>query len=155
MLKLELRIPPPVVMVLSGLLAFFMSGRSLEFIIEHTTVNHAIWPIFFLVLGVAIAVSGVKEFSRFKTTISPLNPHKTSSVVNSGIYRFSRNPMYLGMLLLLLGWADYLGNFMAFSGALFFILYITRFQIQPEERVLQELFKEDYQQYMQTVRRWL
>jgi protein-S-isoprenylcysteine O-methyltransferase Ste14 len=158
MKALELRIPPPLVMVLSGVLAFFTSGRPVSFIydeISHADFSNLFWPALFVCLGISSMVSGVNEFSRHKTTISPLTPHKTSLVVNSGIFRFTRNPMYLGMLLLLLGWADYLDNAMAFSGGLFFILYITRFQIQPEERVLLSNFSDDYQHYLNSVRRWL
>ena len=100
-------------------------------------------------------VSGVNEFARHKTTINPLDPNQSSLVVSSGVFRFTRNPMYLGMLLILLAWADYLDNFMAFGGALFFILYITRFQIQPEERILLSNFSQEYQNYLNSVRRWL
>ncbi len=158
MKALELRIPPPLVMVLSGVLAFFMSGRSISFIYEQiNTANfdNIFWPGLFICLGIASMVSGVNEFARHKTTISPLNPNKSSMVVSSGVFRFTRNPMYLGMLLVLLGWADYLDNFMAFSGGLFFILYITRFQIQPEERILLNNFSNEYQHYLENVRRWL
>ncbi len=156
---LELKIPPPLVMVISGLLAFFISGRSGTFLLEQVNsgdfVGNVLWPLIFLALGIAIAVSGVREFARHNTTINPLNPNQSSSVVNSGIFRLSRNPMYLGMLLVLIAWADYLDNLLGFSGAVFFMLYITRFQILPEERILLDNFGEDFQNYLNSVRRWL
>jgi len=156
---LELKIPPPLVMVISGLLAFFISGRSGTFLMEQVNsgdfVGNVLWPLIFLALGIAIAVSGVREFARHNTTINPLNPNQSSSVVNSGIFRLSRNPMYLGMLLVLIAWADYLDNLLGFSGAVFFMLYITRFQILPEERILLDNFGEDFQTYLNSVRRWL
>jgi len=156
---LELKIPPPLVMVISGLLAFFISGRSGTFLMEQVNsgdfVGNVLWPLIFLALGIAIAVSGVREFARHSTTINPLNPNQSSSVVNSGIFRLSRNPMYLGMLLVLIAWADYLDNLLGFSGAVFFMLYITRFQILPEERILLDNFGEDFQNYLNSVRRWL
>ncbi len=156
---LELKIPPPLVMVISGFLAFFISGRSGTFLLEQVNsgdfVGNVLWPLIFLALGIAIAVSGVREFARHNTTINPLNPNQSSSVVNSGIFRLSRNPMYLGMLLVLIAWADYLDNLLGFSGAVFFMLYITRFQILPEERILLDNFGEDFQNYLNSVRRWL
>ncbi|OUR66375.1 hypothetical protein A9Q73_07285 [Bermanella sp. 47_1433_sub80_T6] len=156
---LELKIPPPLVMVVSGLLAFFISGRSGTFLMEQVNsgdfVGNVLWPLIFLALGIAIAVSGVREFARHNTTINPLNPNQSSSVVNSGIFRLSRNPMYLGMLLVLIAWADYLDNLLGFSGAVIFMLYITRFQILPEERILLDNFGEDFQTYLNSVRRWL
>jgi len=146
-------------MVVSGLLAFFISGRSGTFVMEQVNsgdfVGNVLWPLIFLALGIAIAVSGVREFARHSTTINPLNPNQSSSVVNSGIFRLSRNPMYLGMLLVLIAWADYLDNLLGFSGAVFFMLYITRFQILPEERILLDNFGEDFQNYLNSVRRWL
>ncbi len=157
--NLELKIPPPLVMVLSGLIAFLMSGRPLTFLVEQLNstdfVGNVLWPMIFLALGIAIAVSGVREFSRHNTTINPLDPNQSSLVVNSGIFRLSRNPMYLGMLFVLIAWADYLDNLLGFSGALFFVLYITRFQILPEERILLGNFGEDFQTYLNSVRRWL
>ncbi len=157
--KLELKIPPPFVMIIAGLIAFLLSGRSLTFLLEQVNnsdfVGSLLWPLIFLALGIAINVSGVREFASHKTSINPLDPKQSSMVVNSGIFRLSRNPMYLGLLFMLIAWADYLDNFLAFSGALFFILYVTRFQILPEERILLDKFGEDYQNYLNSVRRWL
>jgi protein-S-isoprenylcysteine O-methyltransferase Ste14 len=111
--------------------------------------------IAFVVAGVGIALAGVKSFARANTTVNPIRPAATSSLVVTGVYRFSRNPMYLGMVLVLLGWAAYLANAMAFLLVPAFVLYISRFQIVPEERVLFEKFGSEFTMYKASVRRWL
>lgn len=92
---------------------------------------------------------------RRHTTINPLSPRKSTALVTGGVYRFTRNPMYLGMACLLTAWAVWLAALLAFAGPVLFVLYITRFQIRPEERVLTELFGLPYTDYTQRVRRWL
>ena len=106
-------------------------------------------------LGAVICLSGVVSFRRAKTTVNPTRPDSTSSLVVSGIYRYTRNPMYLGMLLILLGWAAFLSNGLALFVLPAFVLYMNRFQISPEERVLASLFAHDYAEYSARVRRWL
>lgn len=105
--------------------------------------------------GAAIALSGVVSFRRARTTVNPLKPETSTSLVSSGIYRITRNPMYLGMLAVLLAWAAYLPSVLALLGPAAFSLYITRFQIVPEERVLHSLFGAEFVEYTQRVRRWL
>ena len=107
------------------------------------------------VLGVAVAIAGVASFRRAQTTVNPLKPESTSSLVVSGVYRVSRNPMYVGMLLVLLGWGVLLSNVLALPIVPGFVLYMNRFQIGPEETVLAELFGEEYATYRSRVRRWL
>ena len=109
----------------------------------------------FVVVGICLAIAGVKSFARAKTTVNPTTPAATSALVVTGVYRFTRNPMYLGMLLVLLGWAVYLANAIAFLLVPVFLLYISRFQIVPEERVLQEKFGAVFATYKARVRRWL
>jgi protein-S-isoprenylcysteine O-methyltransferase Ste14 len=105
--------------------------------------------------GIAIAWAGVSEFRRAQTTVDPTDPAKSSSVVTSGVYRYTRNPMYLGFLLVLAGWATWLSNLTAIVGPVFFVLYMNRFQILPEERILEARFGTPYEAYLQTVRRWV
>lgn len=107
------------------------------------------------VLGVAIALGGVASFRRAKTTVNPLKPESSAALVSTGVYAFTRNPMYLGMLLVLVGWAGYLVSLWALVGPLVFGLYITRFQILPEERILDRLFGAPFADYKKRVRRWL
>ena len=150
---LELKVPPPVV-------ALFMAGLSwlaawaapnLGFVLPHR--NAIVLALF--VAGVCVAVLGVASFRRARTTLNPLKPEKSSALVVSGIYRYTRNPMYLGLLLVLLGWASFLSNALAFVCLPVFILYMNRFQIDPEERVLASVFGQEFTAYLSKVRRWL
>ena len=105
--------------------------------------------------GGILAFAGTRSFKRAQTTINPLRPTNASSLVTSGVYRFTRNPMYLGLLLLLLGWSVYLSSVVALVGPVFLVLYLGRFQIAPEERALTAKFGKDYLDYTSRVRRWL
>ena len=107
------------------------------------------------VMGMSLGVMGVTQFRKAQTTPNPQALEKVSSLVTSGIYRYSRNPMYLGLVLILLGWAFYLSHFLAFVLLPVFILYMTRFQIQPEEQMMARTFGKTYQAYLNKVRRWI
>jgi protein-S-isoprenylcysteine O-methyltransferase Ste14 len=104
--------------------------------------------------GIGIALAGVAEFRRAQTTVDPTDPGKSSSVVTSGVYRHTRNPMYLGFLLVLAGWAVYLSNVVAAIGPILFVLYMNKFQIGPEERILRARFGAPFEAYLGGVRRW-
>jgi protein-S-isoprenylcysteine O-methyltransferase Ste14 len=106
-------------------------------------------------IGIAIAIGGVMSFRRAKTTVSPLKPETSAALVSTGVYSFTRNPMYLGMVLALFAWAAYLSSVWSLVGPVFFALYITRFQIVPEERALDRLFGAPFAEYKKRVRRWL
>jgi protein-S-isoprenylcysteine O-methyltransferase Ste14 len=105
--------------------------------------------------GVAFALSGVIAFRRWNTTVRPEHPEKASTLVNTGPYRYTRNPMYLGLLVILLAWTVYLAAPVGMLGPVAFMLYITRFQIIPEERALRAKFGADYQRFCEGVRRWV
>jgi protein-S-isoprenylcysteine O-methyltransferase Ste14 len=105
--------------------------------------------------GAAVALGGVWSFRRARTTVNPLKPETSASLVTSGVYSFTRNPMYLGMALVLLAWAIFLSSVWMLAGPLLFALYITRYQIIPEERVLDRLFGAPFAEYRKRVRRWL
>lgn len=107
------------------------------------------------VMGLSLGVMGVTQFRIAQTTPNPQALEKVSSLVTSGIYQYSRNPMYLGLVLILLGWAFYLSHFLAFVLLPVFILYMTRFQIQPEEQMMARKFGKTYQAYLNKVRRWI
>jgi protein-S-isoprenylcysteine O-methyltransferase Ste14 len=109
-------------------------------------------------MGIAGAVMtglAMLSFWRARTTANPMKPSSASFLVTSGIYRFTRNPMYLGMLLLLVGWALYVANALALLFLPAFILYMNRFQIKPEERALTARFGREYLEYMSQVHRWI
>jgi len=108
-----------------------------------------------LATGGCIAVAGVIEFKRMKTTLNPLKPDHANSVVSTGIYQFTRNPMYLGLLFGLFSWTCYLANLYSLIFVIFFHWYMTQFQIKPEERMLQLNFGKAYAFYKKRVRRWL
>ncbi|MCW9715119.1 methyltransferase family protein [Avibacterium sp. 21-594] len=108
-----------------------------------------------LLLASFIVISSLWQFHQAKTTISPLSVEKTSQLITTGIYAFSRNPMYLSLWLILLSWFLWLGNGLAILGLIFFVLIMNQFQIKQEEQVLLRLFGKTYQQYCQQVRRWI
>ena len=153
MKSLELRVPPLALLVVFAS-AIWLVGRYLP------TANLALpgrqtFALISLLLGLAVVSAGVFEFRRRKTTMSPFSPERTASVVSSGIYRWTRNPMYLGMALALFGVAVWQANLFGFAAVLLFCAYLTRFQIVPEERMLLKLFGEEFATYMNQVRRWI
>ncbi|MFN7168834.1 MAG: methyltransferase family protein [Pannonibacter sp.] len=105
--------------------------------------------------GFAIDLVSVARFFRQRTTINPLKPEAASHLVVSGLYRYTRNPMYLGMLLVLVGWAVWLGHPLALFGPLLFKIVLTWLQILPEEAALEASFGQEYHDYKARVRRWL
>lgn len=107
------------------------------------------------VLGVLIALAGIVQFKIAKTTINPSKPDKTNQLVVHGIYRITRNPMYLGMVLVLLAAIIKLGSVLGLITLPLFMVYITYFQIKPEERIIESLFGKQYVNYKSKVRRWL
>jgi protein-S-isoprenylcysteine O-methyltransferase Ste14 len=98
---------------------------------------------------------GVLAFRRSSTTVDPRFPEQASRIVSSGIYRYTRNPMYLGMLVVLIAWMALLSNVGTVVMPVLFVLYITRWQIVPEERALAQKFGAEYEVYRRAVRRWL
>ncbi|MDI9239360.1 isoprenylcysteine carboxylmethyltransferase family protein [Lysobacter sp. LF1] len=106
-------------------------------------------------IGIAIALSGVAAFRSVRTTVDPTAPESSSTLVTRGIYRLTRNPMYLGFLLILVALGVQLSNVVAVALTPLFILYLDTFQIGPEERVLTQRFGDVYRQYLRATRRWL
>jgi protein-S-isoprenylcysteine O-methyltransferase Ste14 len=153
MKSLELKIPPPAIALLAAC-AMWLVSRSAP--LPGVPDDIAILAAGTLALaGVAIALAGVITFRQASTTVHPGKPQETSALVTSGVYRMSRNPMYLGLLLVLLGLAVLLSSAWSLAGPVAFVLYISRFQILPEERVLLAKFGEAYAGYKSRVRRWL
>jgi protein-S-isoprenylcysteine O-methyltransferase Ste14 len=149
---LENKIPPPLVGLLCAGATWYLARHT--FSLDIPAVITLMLSIGIGVAGVFVMLAGVLSFRRMKTTISPLRPGAATALVTSGIYRYTRNPMYLGMLLLLIGWGVYLSSPAAFVGVVVFWLYIGRFQIRPEERALETLFGNAYSDYVAKVRRW-
>lgn len=106
-------------------------------------------------LGFSSSLAGMLAFRRANTTMTPLQPDQATALVTTGVYAYTRNPMYLGVTTVLLAWAVYLGSPWALFGPPAFALYIARFQIRPEERAMARLFGAAYEDYKSRVRRWL
>ena len=150
--SLESKVPPPALVLV---IAVFMWLISLAAPTLHFDAPAHNWLAVVLVAaGFITGISGVVTFRRAKTTIDPTKPH-ASSLVTWGVYAMSRNPMYLGGLIMLLGWAVFLSNALAFVFLPVYVLYINRFQIAPEERALTALFAQAFATYRVRVRRWL
>ncbi|TNE79664.1 MAG: isoprenylcysteine carboxylmethyltransferase family protein [Gammaproteobacteria bacterium] len=151
--ELKLKVPPLALFLLTALLMWLLA-RWLD---AHTTFS-ALWSlVIMLTLGAGLAVIAVSALTLYlgKTTLDPRFPHKTGRLITGGIYAYSRNPTYLGLLLLLLGWNLYLDSLYATPGLLLFFGLVTRLQIVPEEQALEMQFGDSYLGYCQRVRRWL
>ncbi|ABE56213.1 Isoprenylcysteine carboxyl methyltransferase [Shewanella denitrificans OS217] len=151
--SLELKVPPVAVMLLVALMMWLVS--LITPVIALTFFVRLFIGAMFAVAGIAVALAGVISFMQAHTTVNPTTPNSASNLVDSGIYRFTRNPMYLGLLSMLLGWAVFLASPLALTGTVVFILYMNRFQIKPEEKALLNVFGEAFLQYQAKVRRWL
>jgi protein-S-isoprenylcysteine O-methyltransferase Ste14 len=149
---LDNKIPPPIVAFLTGTAMWAVARLSAlpegESHLRAATVRGLIG------LGILVMLLGMLAFHRAKTTINPVNIGAASSIVTDGVYRYTRNPMYVGLTLMLLGWAVRIAVPFVLVGPVIFMLYITRFQIIPEERVLTSKFGEEYRKYQERVRRW-
>jgi protein-S-isoprenylcysteine O-methyltransferase Ste14 len=112
--------------------------------------------VLLVLVGLSFDLAGLLAFRASRTTVNPMRPERASALVTRGVYRITRNPMYVGMAFLLLAWGVYLAHWPALLlGPAAYVLYLNRFQIAPEERVLLGLFGEEYRAYMSRVRRWL
>lgn len=149
---LEHKIPPPLV----GLLCALAMGVAAP-AVPWGDLSPLQWAPALVLVGVGLVfdVLGLLAFRRAKTTVNPLSPGKASSLVATGVYRVTRNPMYVGMALVLSGWAVLLAYLPAVLGPVLFVAFITRFQIVPEERFMAAKFGGDYTRFCQQVRRWL
>ena len=150
---LDLKIPPVAVVVVTTVL-MWVSARAVPAAGLVIPARHLI-ALSIGVAGAVTSILGVVSFRRAGTTVNPMTPGAASSLVCSGVYTLSRNPMYLGFLLLLLGWAVYLSNSLAFLFVPLFLIYMNHFQIEPEERALTAHFGERFIAYTRRVRRWL
>jgi len=150
---LELKVPPVALVLVFAVAMWLVSANvpSLAFGLPWRTVV----AVAFVGAGVIITLVGVVAFRKAKTTLNPTKPGTTSAMVTSGVYRLSRNPMYVGFLLALTGWAAFLSHTLAFAFLPAFVVYMNCFQISPEERALTANFGSEFLIYKQSVRRWL
>jgi len=150
---LELKVPPVALGAISAAFMWCVSAAAPAFDVLFPA--NSMWSATLALIGSLTCLAGVVSFRRAKTTVNPMKPDSTTSLVDSGIYRYTRNPMYLGFFLILLGWAVFLSNVLALVVLPTFVVWMSRFQISPEERVLASLFAKDYVEYRGRVRRWL
>lgn len=150
---LELKFPPVAVFIIFGI-AMWAAASELPALTVTVPGATAVAGLL-CIIGIGIGITSVLAFIRRGTTVHPNHPERTSEIVSSGIYRYTRNPMYLGLAILLTAWAVQLGNLVSLACVPGFIAYMTRFQIVPEERALREKFGEPFAEYMGTVRRWV
>ena len=153
MRALEHKIPPPVVAVLIATAMWAIS--SLQPALPLPPALRQFLTAALAIVGVSFDLLGLFAFLRSRTTINPMKPDKASTLVTGGVYRLTRNPMYVGLALLLTAWAVHLSMLWPFIGPVLFVLYMNRFQIGPEERIMSGKFGDEYAAYVARVRRWL
>lgn len=150
---LELKIPPllltAIAMTLIVAASLWLPAANVPF------PGHRALAVVLFVLGLCTMFTGAVQFRLMQTTLDPRDPSKSTRVVTHGIYRFTRNPMYLGMALMLAGVATWPANLVGCVITALFCLYLTELQIKPEERFLLQHFGDEFGQYMARVRRWL
>ena len=148
---METKIPPPIVTLTFGLSIYF--SREMFPAIE---IQHSLYlGIFLLISGFFILVSAVRLFRKDKTTVNPLSPEQATTLVTDGIFKYSRNPMYLGMAIVLSSIAVFFNLLGGIILIALFCAYITKFQILPEERAMRDLFSDDFDKYSKVTRRWI
>lgn len=153
MRALELRIPPPLITLLAALLMWLLSSSA-----THINVPWSVrvaGALVLVIIGLSFTLSGIVLFRRVGTTVHPTHPEAASQLVTHGVYRCTRNPMYLGLVLVLSAWALFLADLLAFAILPLYVLYLTRFQIIPEERALAARFGAAFAAYRARTRRWL
>ncbi len=148
---LDTKIPPPIIAILIGVCIYFSRGWLPQF--DSDYLFYA--GLGFELLAVVINLTAILSFIKNKTTINPVKPHTATSLVTSGVFAFSRNPMYLGLLLFLFGFALQVNVIGGVPLLVLFVLYLNAFQILPEERAMLEVFGDEYREYMEKVRRWI
>ena len=149
--RLDLKIPPLIVGVVTAMGMWLVSDTLSAFAYPPLQVV----AVGMGTAGAVLTGSAMLSFWIAQTTANPMKPSSASFLVTSGVYRFTRNPMYVGLLLLLIGWALYVANVLAFLFLPAFILYMNQFQIKPEERALTARFGRKYLEYASRVHRWI
>mgnify|MGYP001812509865 CR=1 FL=1 len=153
MTTLETRFPPVALALTIGFL-MWIADRSLPQFAFLLPIR-GLLAVTSGAFGAVIGIAGVIEFRRAQTTVNPLRPYAAGSLVVTGVFAWTRNPMYLGLALGLLGWSLWLGNFAAVALLPVFVAYLSRFQIFPEEEVLERHFGTEFTEYRNRVRRWI
>ena len=151
MKSLENKIPPLIIVVFFLVLIFFLKN-----LLEVFAFSYQIYvSFFFLCLAVSFFLTGIIEFKKQKTTLNPLMPEESTTLVKTGVFKFSRNPIYLSLLNLLIAFSIYLGSFLGLFIIPLFVIYMNLFQIEPEEKAMLKLYGKEFENYCSKVRRWI
>ena len=148
---MKTKIPPPII----ALICIVINYLSTYLINPIKFPNIEIIGGLILLLGVATAVLATLLFKKDKTTVNPINPEETTTLVTNGIFSITRNPMYLGLFLIISSTILFFGSWFGIIILMFFVWYINKFQIIPEEEAMEKLFGGKYSEYRQKVRRWI
>mgnify|MGYP001315273443 FL=1 len=145
------KIPPPIVTIAFIFLSFWLSGHlpKIEFGLQ------GISAIILICTGLSIGFVSLRLFNKHQTTFDPLNPEKATTLVTDGLFSVSRNPMYVGLLIILIGVCVYKGIYIGLIILPCFVMYITQFQIKPEEKAMSKTFGQEFIEYRKRVRRWI
>ena len=150
---MKLKVPPVAVVIICAAAMWLIDRQWQSLGFSHEFQNYVASAL--CALGLIIGAIAIGDFVKAKTTVNPTAPSNANTLVIKSLYRYSRNPMYLGMLLILSAWLAWLGNIAAFPILILFVWYMTEFQIKPEEQALTEKFGDEYQAYCKKVRRWI
>lgn len=150
---LDARVPPPIVAMVVAFAMWEIAWRVPGATVAVPARDTAAMAL--AVLGLVVEGAGAWRFVRARTSVDPTHPTSVTTLVTGGIYRFTRNPMYLGDLIILLGWGVHLANPLALALSALFVLTMDLVQIPPEERAMEALFGEAYSEYRARVRRWI
>ena len=151
---MHLKIPPPIV-ALIGILLIFLSNDYILILYLHPHLQNTL-SLLFLIFGFVIIFLATKEFKKSETTVNPMKPETSTRLVTSGVFKYTRNPMYLGLASILLASCFYFSSLLGIIIYVpLFIFYITVFQIIPEEESMKSLFNDEYLDYCSKVRRWI
>jgi len=151
---MHLKIPPPLV-ALIGILLIFLSKDYILILYLHPHLQNTL-SLLFLIFGFVIIFLATKEFKKSETTVNPMKPETSTRLVTSGVFKYTRNPMYLGLASILLASCFYFSSLLGIIVYVpLFIFYITVFQIIPEEESMKTIFNDEYLDYCSKVRRWI
>ena len=151
-MNLELKVIPPIQLIISSGLMYTLA---IYFPNYNYYLNTSLAITILLIICAAfIGLWALYDFHKHKTTFHPHKPEKTSSLVDSGVFSLSRNPMYVALAMVLLAVGVFLQNYFSFFVIPLFIWYLTKYQIIPEEKMLNILFPQDYKAYCKKVNRW-
>ena len=148
---MKTKIPPPII----ALMCIAINYLSTHFVNPFKFPNIEIIGVFILLAGLVTAFLGYLLFKKYKTTVNPINPEETTILVTTGIFSISRNPMYLGLFFVICSTVLFFGSWFGIIILMFFVWYINKFQIIPEEETMEKKFGNKYNEYKKNVRRWI